>query len=291
MAVVDGGYSFHAGVVLELGAIVYGEALYEFGLALTFQTVQGPGDGGRGFVFQLDDDFISCEAFREDKARLIPAFGPAYDGIHFPMAPGGTGGDFRWTLLYTGALGVSGGLGFGLTLFWFWLLFWKVLICEVWEVEAGIYVAVECVYGDGPGVGFGPAFQGGVWAGLMVDNLVLYEVNEGPVVAEFRRSAFGGLLIIVILLSDIGGIAPMVYEVFVCMPIAATIKLVVDGGQTTTDIASELFLRKTVLVLLHVKPVHVRDFRHFTLFFPFVIAQGIGRGRRGAWHTKRALFL
>ena len=125
----------------------------------------------------------------------------------------------------------------------------------------------------------------------LVNDLVLYEVNEGPVVAEFRWSAFGGLLIIVILLSDIGGITPMVYEVFICMPITATIKLVVDGGQTTTDIVSELFLRETVLVLLYVKPVHVRDFRHFTLFFPFVIAQGIGRGRRGARHTKRALFL
>ena len=76
MTVVDGGYSFHAGVVLELGAVVYGEALYELGLALTFQAVQVPNDGGRGFVFQLNDDFISCEAFREDKARLIPAFGP-----------------------------------------------------------------------------------------------------------------------------------------------------------------------------------------------------------------------
>lgn len=43
----------HAGVVLKLGAVVYGEAFYELGLALAFQVVQGPGDGDRGFVFQL----------------------------------------------------------------------------------------------------------------------------------------------------------------------------------------------------------------------------------------------
>lgn len=182
MTVVDGGYSFHASVILKLRAIVYGEALYELGLALTFQTVEGPSDRGRGFVFQLDDNFISCEAFREDKTRLIPALGFAYDSIHFPMTPGGAGGNFRWTFLYAGAFRMSGGFGFGVILLLLWLLLWKVLIREIWKVEARIYVAVKSIYRDRPGVGFGPAFQGGVWTGLMVYDLVLYEADELPVV-------------------------------------------------------------------------------------------------------------
>lgn len=155
------------------------------------------------------------------------------------MAPGGAGGDFLWAFLYTGAFRMPGGLGFIAFLFWLWLLFWKVLICEVWEVEAGIYVAVESVYGDGPGVGFSPAFEGGVGAGLVVYDLLLYEMDEGPVVTELWGTAFSCLLVIIILLGDIGGILLMIYKVFVCMPIAATVELVVDGGETATDIAGK----------------------------------------------------
>ena len=186
---------------------------------------------------------------------------------------------------------MSGGPGFGVIFLLFWLLLWKVLIREVWEIKAGIYVAVKGIYRNRPGVGFGPAFQGGVWAGLMIENLVLYEADEVPIVAELWWSAFGGLFVVVILLSDISGIAPMVYEVFACMPIAATIELIIDGGQTTSDIACKLFFCEAVLVLLYVKPVHVGDFRHLSAFFPFMSVQGIGRGRRGARHTKQAFLL
>lgn len=71
---------------------------------LPFQPVKGANNTGGGVIFDLDDNFLSGIAFRQDqKGRLRSLL--TQDGIHFPVTDGRPGVHFLRTLFDTGSGG------------------------------------------------------------------------------------------------------------------------------------------------------------------------------------------